>query len=200
MQLKRAALILAITSSLTMAAMAAPNWKTLTDAPRNTDGAGLDKNRPIHLRHSGGDLCLEIQNDNWMLNTAGQMGADREFFNEKTGGRMGVWAGDSLAGKEPRALVTDWVKSIKSLTGGNWSEPKLTNIAGIPVVQATGVDVYGNYFYRVVAFTKFGVNYAVAIRCDYSDRWSRQLDNDITAFVTGSHLTTRAFHKNTNFR
>lgn len=200
MQLKRAALLLTLAASLTASVMAAPNWKTLTDAPRNVDGVGLDKASPRMVTHSGGDVVLAVGNDHWVTNKAGQMGADKEFFNEKLGARWGVWAGDSIAGKKPRDLVTEWSNNIKTITGGTWTAPKATTIAGIPVVQAYGVDVHGNYAYRIVSFTKFGVNYASALRCDYEDRNSRQIDADLTRFVTESHLSTMAFHKTGKYK
>ena len=200
MRIGRLALGLALAACLSTSVLAAPNWKTLTDAPRNTDGAGIDKSQPYLVKHSNGDVVIALSNDNWVQNKAGAMGADKEFYNEKLGARMGVWAGDSIKDKQPRNLVNEWVGNIKALTGGNWSTPKATTIAGWPVVQATGVDAYGNYFYRVVSFTRFGVNYAIAVRTDYTNRWSHDLDNDITHVVTDSHITSAAWHRRTNFR
>jgi len=199
MRIARLALGLTLAASLTASVLAAPNWKTLTDAPRNTAGVGLDKQRPIEFHDSHGEVVIPIQDDNWVVNRAGAMGADKELFNEKLGARLGIWAGDSIKDKQPRNLVNEWVTNIKALTGGNWTTPKATTIAGIPVVQASGVDAYGNYYYRVVAFTRFGINYAFALRSDYDQRWNRDLDNQITLLATGCHISSAAYHKRTQF-
>ena len=201
MRISRLALGLTLAVTLTAGAWAAPNWKSLTDAPRNTDGAPTVVDNPVHVRdlsHRG--VVVVLNSDGWTVNRAGQMGADREYFNENLGARLGIWAGDSIKGSTPRNLVNEWVKNIKDLTGGTWTTPKATTVAGLPVVKASGVDAYGNYYYRVVSFTRFGVNYAFAMRCDYSQRWNRQLDGDITRLVTESHISSEAFHKKTNFK
>lgn len=177
---------------LTFSAGAAPNWKTLTDAPRNTNGSGRDITRPLEVPWSGGSVHLALPGDGWVVNQSGAMGADKEYFNEENQARLGVWAGDSLNGKNPRALVGEWTTNIKGLTGGEWTAPKAKFNAGTPVVEATGVDVYGNYFYRVIAFTKFGVNYALALRTPYENRWNRNLDSDISYIISESHLSHAA--------
>jgi hypothetical protein len=63
------------------------------------------------------------------------------------------------------------------------------------VVQATGVDGFGNYQYRVVAYNRFGVNVAIATRIPYEQRHMRTLDEDITTIVTESHLSTKSVEK-----
>lgn len=186
---KRTWLGLGLALTLSLSAWAAPNWKTLTDAPRDINASTGHVERPIMVPYSNGKVWIAMPNNTWVVNKAGQMGADKELFNENEGARMGIWAGDSLAGKNPRAIVGEWVNNIKGITGGEWSAPKATYIAGVPVVQSTGSDVFGNYFYRVIAFNKFGVNYALAVRTPYENRWSRDLDEDITHIVTDSHLS-----------
>lgn len=181
--------------SLSVAAWAAPNWKTLTDAPRNIDGEGYRKDRPVDMPWSNNLVVVAMPNDTWVLNSAGAMGADKEFYQEVLGARMGIWAGGSLEGKQPRAVVSEWVGNIKQLTGGDWSAPKAMTLAGVPVVQATGTDAFGNYFYRIIAFNKLGANYALAVRIPYEHRWSRPLDEDITSVVTDCHLSTATVAK-----
>lgn len=191
----RGMLVAGLGLSLGLAAWAAPNWKTLTDAPRNIDGQGYNLNRPLEVPYSDGKFVVVMPDDSWVLNSAGAMGADNEYWNERYHARMGVWAGDSLAGRQPRAIVSEWVGNIKQITGGNWSAPKATHIAGFPVVQATGVDGFGNYQYRVVSYNRFGVNVAIATRIPYEQRHMRALDEDITTIVTESHLSTRSVEK-----
>jgi hypothetical protein len=68
------------------------------------------------------------------------------------------------------------------------------------VVEATGVDAFGNYYYKVCAFNRFGVNYAFALRADYGDRWNKALDGDLVQLITGSHISSAAYHRQTNFK
>lgn len=191
----RGLLVAAVGLTLSLAAWSDPNWKTLTDAPRDIEGEGFNYYRPIDTPHSGGDIVITMPNDTWVLNYAGAMGADKEFYNEQIGARLGIWAGSSLEGKQPRAVVSEWVGNIKQLTGGDWQAPKAVNIAGQPVVQSWGVDAFGNYAYRVIAFTKFGVNYALVTRIPYEHRWSRALDEDTSYIITDSHLSTMAVQR-----
>jgi hypothetical protein len=191
----RGLLMAGLAVSLSLAVYAAPNWRSLTDAPRDLQGQGYDRHRPLEVKYAGGDFAVLLPSDDWVYNASGAMGADNEYFHETLGARLGVWAGPSIAGKQPRALVSEWVGNIKQITGGEWTAPKTTTIAGVPVVQATGYDVYGNYAYRVVAFNRFGQNVALATRIPYEERWNRQLDEDITSIVTESHLTTQGLNK-----
>jgi len=191
----RGLLVAAVGLTLSLAAWSDPNWKTLTDAPRDFDGQGFNYNRPIDTPHSGGDIVITMPNDTWLLNYAGAMGADKEYINEQIGARLGIWAGSSLEGKQPRAVVSEWVGNIKQITGGDWQAPKAVTIAGQPVVQSWGVDAFGNYAYRVIAFTKFGVNYALVTRIPYEHRWNRALDEDTSYLITGSHLSTMAVQR-----
>ena len=187
---KRTWLGLGLALTLSLSAWAAPNWKSLTDAPRDVNEGNLGVvERPIQVPFSNGKVLIALPNNTWLVNKAGQMGADKELFNDAEGARMGVWAGDTLAGKNPRAIVGEFVNNIKGITGGEWTAPKATFVAGVPVVQSTGSDAFGNYFYRILAFNKFGVNYALALRTPYENRWSRALDEDITSIVTESHLS-----------
>ena len=191
----RGLLVAAVGLTLSLAAWSDPNWKTLTDAPRDFDGQGINHDRPIDTPHSGGDIVITMPNDAWVVNYAGAMGADKEFYNEQIGARLGIWAGSSLEGKQPRAVVSEWVGNIKQITGGDWQAPKAVTIAGQPVVQSWGVDAFGNYAYRVIAFTKFGANYALVTRIPYEHRWSRALDEDTSYIVTDSHLSTMAVQR-----
>ena len=199
MRIGRLALGLTLAASLTASVWAAPNWRTLSDAPRNVDGAGLDKSRPVYIHESKGDVEISLPDDNWAVNKAGQMGADKEFFNEELGARLGAWAGDSLKDKQPRNIVNEWVNGLKGVTGGNWTTPKSITLGGVPVVQATGVDAFGNYYYRIVSYTRFGVTYAFALRSDYSQRWNRELSGTIAELVTGSHISSHGYHKKTMY-
>ena len=191
----RGLLVAAVGLTLRLAAWSDPNWKTLTDAPRDFDGQGYNHDRPIDTPHSGGDIVITMPNDAWVVNYAGAMGADKEFYNEQIGARLGIWAGSSLEGKQPRAVVSEWVGNIKQITGGDWQAPKAVTIAGQPVVQSWGVDAFGNYAYRVIAFTKFGANYALVTRIPYEHRWSRALDEDTSYIITDSHLSTMAVER-----
>ena len=188
----RGLLVAGLGLTLSLAAWSAPNWKTLTDAPRNIDGEGYHYEKPIRVAYGNGHFMVTVPDDGWVVNSAGSMGADHEFYNENYGARLGLWAGPSLEGKQPRAIVGDWVGNIKQITGGEWTAPKASSIAGTPVVQAWGVDGFCNYSYRVIALNKFGVHLALATRIPYENRHSRQLDEDIATIVTGSHLSTRA--------
>jgi hypothetical protein len=191
----RGILMAGVGLSLSLAAWSAPNWKTLTDAPRNIDGTGFRKDRPVDVPYSNNQVIVAMPNDTWVVNSDGAMGADREYYQEVLGARMGIWAGQSLEGKQPRAVVSEWVGNIKQITGGEWAAPKATHIAGVPVVQASGTDAFGNYFYRVIGFNKLGVNYAVAVRIPYEHRFSRPLDEDITSVITDCHWSTQAVAK-----
>lgn len=191
----RGLLVASLGLSLGVAAFAAPNFKTLTDAPRNIDGQGYNQQRPIETKYANGDIIVAIPGDHWVLNSAGQMGADNEYYHEPTGARLGVWAGPSLEGKQPRAIVSEWVGNIKQITGGEWTAPQARTQAGWPIVEATGYDVYGNYFYRVIAFQKFGQTYAIAMRAPYEERWNRDLDEDITSIITDSHMSSAALNR-----
>ena len=68
---KRGMLMAGVALALSLAAGAAPDWKTLTDAPRNIDGQGYRKDRPIDIRHSKGEVIIAMPNDQWVLNSAG---------------------------------------------------------------------------------------------------------------------------------
>jgi len=195
---KRGLLMAGVALALSLAAGAAPDWKTLTDAPRNIDGQGYRKDRPIDIRHSKGEVVIAMPNDQWVLNSAGAMGADKEFYHEVLGARLGIWAGESIAGKQPRAIVSEWVGNIKALTGGDWGAPKAKSIAGVPVVEAGGVDAFGNYYYRIIAFNKLGINYAVATRIPYEHRWNRVLDEDTTSLITDCHKSTALVQRELN--
>jgi len=191
----RGLLVAAVGLTLSLAAWSDPNWKTLTDAPRDFDGEGFNHTRPINTPHSGGDIVVTMPNDTWVVNYAGAMGADKEFYNEHIGARMGIWAGSSLEGKQPRAVVSEWVGNIKKITGGDWQAPKAVTIAGQPVVQSWGVDAFGNYAYRVISFAKFGSNYALVTRIPYEHRWNRALDEDTSYIITDSHPSTMAVQR-----
>lgn len=186
----RGMLVAGLGVCLSLAAWSDPNWKTLTDAPRNVDGQNALNQRARATTY--GKLVVAMPMDHWMLNTNGSMGADNEYYNDNVGARLGVWAGSSLEGKEPRAVVSDWVGNIKKLTGGEWTAPRSTSLAGTPVVESSGSDAYGNYFYKVISFTKMGEPVALAIRTPYENRWNRDLDEDIVYIVSNTHLTSEA--------
>lgn len=59
------------------------------------------------------------------------MGANEEYYNEIIGAGV-IWAGSSLEGKQPRAIVSEWIGNIKQITGGDWQAPKAVTIAGNP--------------------------------------------------------------------
>jgi hypothetical protein len=186
---KNFGLTLGLSASLCLSAWAAPNFKTLTDAPRDTSNNGsMMVGRERELRLSDGKAVFQLPGSGWLINRAGAMGADYELFNAALSTRMGFWAGQSIENKAPRALVGEWVNNLRTLTGGDWSTPKSTSIGGTPVVQAFGVDAFGNYYYRVISYTKFGVNFAIALRTPFSNRWNNELQRDIGSIVTNSHV------------
>lgn len=181
--------------SMSLAATAAPNWKTLTDAPRDLGGARTNVDMPNNYYFSDDMVIVAIPGDEWAVNHLGQMGADVELLSDVLETRLGVWAGASLKGKNPRATVSEWITNISGLTGGTWTAPRTQHFAGIPVTYATGVDVFGNYHYALYAWTRYGVNYGLALRTPYENRWNTDLDRHISYIITESHITTKALKK-----
>ena len=195
-QIRNLGLSLGLVASMCLSAWAAPNFKTLTDAPKDVNNNGtttFEKHR--RLSFSDGAAIITLPDSGWSVNHAGAMGADYELFNEKEQTRLGLWGGQSIESKAPRQLVGEWVNNLRSITGGDWSTPRNTTIGGIPVVQAYGIDAYGNYYYRVVSFTKFGQHYALALRTPYQNRWNTDLEHDIATMVINSHVGPHATPK-----
>lgn len=162
--------------------------RTLTDAPfdiwgnqhRAVDGPAIytfDEDR-VHA-WSPTDLYL--------VNRLGAMGADREFMRLEDCQRLGVWANGRIAGTAPTTIVSEMTSRLMALTCGDWTEPMEDNIAGIPVIKATGVDVHGNYFYEIYAFERFGNTYAFASRRPYKSRYNVDANTDLDFLITHIH-------------
>ena len=181
--------------SMSLSAWAAPNWKTLTDAPRDLGGARSNPDMPNNYVMSDDMVIVTIPGDEWTINHLGQMGADMELLSDRLMTRLGVWAGQSLKGKNPRATVSEWITNISGLTGGTWTAPKQQFFAGVPVTYATGVDVFGNYHYGLYAWTRYGVNYGLALRTPYENRWNTELDRHVSYIISESHMSTKALRK-----
>ena len=165
--------------------------RTLTDAPQDISGLQwMCVDGPTFYQLDSGQVRLWTPNGDQPINRQGAMGADREFLNLEYCQRLGVWANGRIADQSPKAMVSGMVSRIKSITCGTWSKPKATNIAGVPVTMATGYDVYGNYYYEVIALERFGNKYAFATRSPYKSHLSRHRKNELAWMVTHIHPTS----------
>lgn len=125
--------------------------------------------------------------DAFLVNKLGTMEADREFLNLKACERLGVWANGGIAGSTPASIVADIVSKFKGVTCGSWTAPADYNVAGIPVTRATGVDVFGQYFYEVYALERFGNTYAFATRVPYRAMYNVKRNTDLAFLITHIH-------------
>lgn len=125
--------------------------------------------------------------DEYLNNRLGAMGADREFMRIEDCQRLGVWANGRIAGTAPTTIVADMTTRLMALTCGEWTDPHEFNVAGVPMIRATGVDVYGNYFYEIYAFERFGNTYAFASRMPYEARYNRDANTDLAFLMTHIH-------------
>lgn len=165
--------------------------RTLTDAPfdiwgqqhRAVDGPAIyqfDEDR-VHA-WSPTDLYL--------VNRLGAMGADREFMRLDACQRLGVWANGRIAGTAPTTIVSEMTNRLMTLTCGDWTDPHEYNVAGIPVIRATGVDTYANYYYEIYAWERFGNTYAFASRRPYKSRYHVASNTDLAFLITHMHPST----------
>lgn len=136
-----------------------------------------------------GKVVMWTPEGRFPVNKLGAMGADREFMRLEYGERMGVWANGRIADQEPTEIVSDMVARIKGLTCGTWTAPKATYVAGVPVVQATGVDEYANFYYEVTAWERFGNKYAIATRVPYRSRYNTARNTELAWIVSHFHAT-----------
>jgi hypothetical protein len=162
--------------------------KTLTDAPfdiwghqhRCVDGPAIyvfDEDR-VHAWSP---------TDEYLVNRLGAMGADREFMRVDECQRLGVWANGRIAGTAPTTIVSEMTARMSALTCGEWTSPYELNIAGVPVTAAHGWDVFGNYYYEVYAFERFGNTYAFASRRPYKSRYDVDANTDLAFLITHIH-------------
>lgn len=162
--------------------------QTLTNAP-------MDINSEQWFSHSGprvyeldeGRVRLWAPSGRQPENSLGAMGADREFVNLEYSQRLGVWANGRLSEGSPRSIVTGMVGRAQTITGGTWTEPVETFIAGVPVAMATGYDLFGNYFFEVIALERFGHKYAFATRVPANERYSVKRNAELAWIVTHIH-------------
>lgn len=162
--------------------------RTLTDAPFDIWG---------HQHHSHSGPAIYVFDEDrvhawsptarYVVNRLGAMGADREFMRVEDCQRLGVWANGRIAGTAPATIVSEMVSRMSALTCGDWTEPYDYNIAGVPVTRATGVDVFGNYFYEIYAFERFGNTYAFASRIPYKSRYNVDVNTDLAFLITHMH-------------
>ncbi|MBI3924908.1 MAG: hypothetical protein HY319_05155 [Armatimonadetes bacterium] len=186
----RLVLGVAVAASLTAsAAWGEVPYKTLTDAPRNLNGARSHVNVPVEWEMNRW-VEAWVPNDTYVPNLAGAMGADLEFFSFERAARVGIWAGKDIQEKSPKSIVGQMAERMQELTGGDWTTARNINVAGVPATQVTGVDVFGNYHYDLYALERFGQKYAVAIRTPYENRWDRDLNIDIAYLISHLHPTT----------
>lgn len=162
--------------------------RTLTDAPFDIWG-------PQH-RQNGGPAIYTFDEDRvhmwsptdaYLNNRLGAMGADREFMRLDYCERLGVWANGRIAGTAPTTIVSEMTTRLLTLTCGDWTDPEEINMAGIPMVRATGVDVYGNYFYEIYSFERYGNTYAFASRVPYNTRYNVDRNSDLAFLMTHIH-------------
>lgn len=162
--------------------------RTLTDAPFDIWG-------PQH--RTTGEPAIYVfdedrvhawsPTDEYLINRLGAMGADREFLRVADCQRLGVWANGRVAGTAPATIVSEMTARLMALTCGEWTDPHEYNVAGIPVIRATGVDVYGNYFYEIYAFERYGNTYAFASRRPYKARYNVDANTDLAFLITHIH-------------
>lgn len=162
--------------------------KTLTNTP-------YDINAPQHHSDEGPAIYHFDRNrvhmfsstDRYVHNKLGAMGADREFMRLEFCERLGVWANGRIAGQSPRTLVSEMTDRLRGLTCGTWTKPTEVNMAGVPVTMATGYDEFGNYFYEVIAFERWGNTYAFATRTPYKSRYHTGRNAELAYLVTHIH-------------
>ena len=168
------------------------DFKTLTDAPQNLQGTEFFCYQRGNVFHSLDEdrIHMWTPEGRFVVNSAGAMGADREFMRPEFGQRMGVWANSRIQDQTPRATVTSMVDRIKELTNGYWTEPEETHIAGIPVTMATGVDDFANYQYEIIAWERYGNKYAMATRVPYNTRYNARRNAELAWIVSHMHPST----------
>lgn len=169
-----------------------PDYKTLTNVP--TDTNWTDKatwERPVQTIYvyDGGDVTAWSSTDTYQMNRRGAMGADVEYMRDDLDARFGVWANGRIANQAPRSVVNSMVRRMKDITGGEWTSAKKVDIAGVPAYHAHGTDVFGNYHYEVYAVKRWGNTYAFATRTFHSNRWNKQLADEVNYFITHIHPT-----------
>lgn len=166
--------------------------KTLSEVPYNLQGEEFFcyQNRPITFYLDDGDVTMWTPMGRYPTNKLGAMGADREFMRLEFAERLGVWANGRIQDQSPQTIVSDMQARIEEMVCGTWTGPKATNIAGIPVTMATGVDEHGNYHYEIMSWERFGNTYAVATRVPYNVRYNTQRNAENAWIVTHMHPTT----------
>jgi hypothetical protein len=162
--------------------------RTLTDAPFDVWG---NQHRTTHgpaiYMFDEDRVHAWSPTDEYLVNRLGAMGADREFMRLDNCQRLGVWANGRIAGTAPTTIVSEMSARLMALTCGEWTDPHELNIAGVPVITATGVDVHGNYFYEIYAFERFGNTYAFASRRKYKARYHVEANTDLAFLITHIH-------------
>lgn len=162
--------------------------RTLTDAVWDLNGERwLFSNGPKMYELDDGRVHLWTLRGHYPVNRLGAMGADREFLTLEYGQRLGVWANRRIAGESPKSTVAEMVSRMSSLTGGTWTEPQETHVAGIPVTKACGYDEFGNYYYEVIALERFGNRYAFATRVPYRFRHDTRRNTELAWMISHIH-------------
>lgn len=163
--------------------------KTLTNVPYdvNAQDHHLVGDGPSIYVLDNGKTHMWSPKDSYLRNKLGAMGADREYLNLDLCERVGVWANGRIAGQDLNTLVSNATSNMQNITCGDWSEPEQTNIAGVPVTMAKGVDVFGNYLYEIYALKRFGNTYMFATRTPYSNQYNVERNTDLAFLITHIH-------------
>ena len=165
--------------------------KTGTDAPRDINGAQVDKMRGVKgVRYNLADgmIVLTMPNDEWAPNHAAK---GVEFLSEQRGARLGIDARVAGTGWSASQGVSEAVEAWKAAHGGTWTAPANVTVAGIPAVMVSGYDVFGNYHYEVYGVERLGIQYVVWLRTPYENRWSTSLNADVAWVLNNLHPSTR---------
>jgi len=160
--------------------------KSLTNVPYDLQGEEFYcyQDRPTMFYFDDGKIRMWTPEGRFPVNKLGAMGADREFMRLEFAERFGVWANGRIEDKSPQTIVSEMEARIKEMVCGTWSGPQAVSIAGIPVTRATGYDYYGNHFYEIMAWERFGNTYAVATRVPYNVRYNTQRNIENAWIVT----------------
>lgn len=134
-----------------------------------------------------GRIHMWSPTDAYLVNKLGAMGADREFLRLDVCERLGVWTNGRIAGTSPTTIVSEMTARLEALTCGEWTDPEEAYVAGVPVIKSTGWDEYGNFFYEIYAFERFGNTYAFASRVPYKNRYNTERNVDLAYLISHIH-------------
>lgn len=169
-----------------------PDCKTMTGRPcwatRDISGTGYSVMRPVNRYMDNGRIVLSAPNDDWVRNN--QPGGDLNLFSEQRSARMFVWADQIQSGMSPQRAINNFISGTKAAVCGEWKGPEPFNVAGIPVYKGWGYDVFGNYYFEVYSWQRYGMQYTLATRTPYTNRWDVGLNSDVAYFITHAHPST----------